>query len=178
MVQTLSHNGWESRYVGGKPAPVNNPFGGTATTDHEALATNVVPVPGGANRTTRDGFPMCRATNQTGKRIGELCTTKIWVDAKADPLSGTCRRHQKTEHWVALGSYVADPITPPYSQDAIPEIAPQIAGTGDEATGAQTADVAGTTGAPAPVTQATLDEAMQTIAALMNKLQPGIDGLS
>jgi hypothetical protein len=177
MVQTLSHNGWESRYVGGKPAPVNNPFGGTATTDHEGIATHVVPVPGGENRITRDNLPMCRATNETGKNIGQLCTTKVYTGADANPASGTCRRHQALKWWQALGAYVPDPITPPYDQSAIPEVAPQPAGTGDEATGAQTADVAGTTGNPM-MSGAQLKLVMETLTKVMASHQPNIDGLS
>ena len=179
LVHTLAFRGYEVKYVGGKPAPVGIAGGGSGTTDHEAKANYVVPVPGGENRITRDNFPMCRATNETGKNIGQLCTTKVYTGADANPMSGTCRRHQALKWWQALGAYVPDPITPPYNEDAIPFVAPQPAAAGDEATGAQTADVAGTAPAPAPMmTEAQLGQVLDALSSVMASHQPNIDGLS
>ena len=101
----------------------------------------VTEVPGGPNRTTPDGFPMCRATyGPKTTKAGQLCTTK--VDPKGIAISGTCYRHQDGRFWTDLGTYAADPTTPPYSQEDLPETGSQPVASGDEAQGAQTADTA------------------------------------
>jgi len=112
------------------------------TVDTRAVGA-VTEVPGGPNRTTPDGFPMCRATYRSGTKAGQLCTTK--VDPQGIRISGTCFRHQEVSFWEALGTYAADPTTPPYSQEDLPEVGSQPAGTGNEAQGAQTADTANDT---------------------------------
>ena len=134
MSQSLIHNGF--KVIGVDGVELVKMTGRTS----EALG-RIVPVPGGPNRTTKDGRPMCRAEFASGKRKGELCPAPVW--AEGDPNSGTCKGHQAPTFWAHQGTYAADPTTPPYDQTDLPEVAPQPVGQGNEAKGAQTVDTAG-----------------------------------
>jgi hypothetical protein len=133
MAQTLMHNGYEIRETGATN-PLRPAQG--ATLNHVELAAHVVPVPGGANRVTARGVPMCRATFQEGPKVGELCTYGINRD------NGMCHKHTNPKYWQHLPAYVKDATLPPYDAADMPEVDAMPQGNGDEAAGAQTADTA------------------------------------
>ena len=138
--QRLIHNGYTVLDPAGvQIAQLGGSKGSPKRTVDNRLVGAVTEVPGGPNRTTADGFPMCRATyGPKSIKAGQLCETKVLAGGIA--ISGTCYRHQDGSFWEHLGAYAADPTTPPYNQDDLPETGTQQVAIGDEAKGAQTAD--------------------------------------